>query len=164
MDLATHKIPKLKIMIRATFVLVLICNRTNAGSGNKSRIELVAMLAPAYENHTPFLFKQWPGIVGSQNFLIGEQKKRLVKKGHIQLAIIRTMVHHRAITVFPPVKIRRYWSTMDSLEQVRVKLYMNMPKKKRFVCQRMFLRIGAQGLLTLRNLASLSGSAKSTTI
>jgi hypothetical protein len=121
-----YKIPKLKIARRASFVFVCIWRWRIAGMGRRRRAQLRKMLLPAYVNQTCSLFKQWPGREGWKDLAMGVQIRRFVKKDQMKVAMMSPMVHHRAMFVFPPVKMRRYWRATESLEQVREVPYMNV--------------------------------------
>jgi hypothetical protein len=92
-----------------------------AGIGTKIVITLVAILAPANENHTGFFPRQCPSTPKFQNFSTGVQKNMFIKKPHVELAATIARLIHDALLV-QPGKRRRYWANIEAFEEESEKL------------------------------------------
>lgn len=78
----THNPPRAKIEIKAIFCLCGNSSPDKAGIGiNKITIS-VAMCMDAFENHSPSMLRQYPGIVGFQNLATGMQLRKALRTAH----------------------------------------------------------------------------------
>lgn len=79
----TYKPPRAKTPIKAAFCFLGISIDINAGMGIIRMKTSVAMCMLAFENQSPGLLKQNPGIESSQNLATGTQFKNALMTAHV---------------------------------------------------------------------------------
>lgn len=73
-----------------------------------------------FENQSPFLLRQKPSILSSQNLATGTQFSHADTIVHVPYDARNPIKQKQAIRMFLVVKIRRYWNRIDAFADIRL--------------------------------------------
>lgn len=108
--------------ISAIFCLFGRSNVLSAGMGRIRIARSVVMCMLAFENHSPFMLRQYPGVSGAQNLDTGMQLRNALTTAHVPYEASTKSIAQQAMRILFVGKTRKYCSRIEALAQMTAAL------------------------------------------